>query len=1030
MKRLLLVSCLALTLAALAGLGVNRAGQKPALPNPKDIHDPANAVANLEIHPELQATLFASEPKITNPTNLDIDHRGRVWICDVKNYRGNNGKRPEGDRILILEDTDGDGVADKVKTFYQGRDVDSAMGICIVGDKVIVSASPNVLVFTIDHNDNILKKEVLFTKTGVSQHDHTAHSFVIGPDGKLYWNFGNEGHAVHDKNGKPVVDLAGNVVNDRGQPYRQGMVFRCDLDGSNFEVLGHNFRNNYEVAVDSFGTLWQSDNDDDGNRGVRINYVMEYGNFGYVDELTGAGWQTKRTNMETEIPLRHWHQNDPGVVPNLLQTGAGSPTGICIYEGTLLPKVFHNQIIHCDAGPSIVRSYPVAADGAGYKVTQTVNILDGNKRNNWFRPADVCVAPDGSIFVTDWYDPGVGGHGQRDLDRGRIFRVAPPGVKYNVPRCDFNTTAGAVEALKSPNQATRYEAWNLLHRLSNVNDGKRPAVRHTVEDALLKLWQSDNPRYRARALWLLGKIPNRGPHYALAAITDTDPDIRIAGIRLARDLKLNIIPVVRILVNDPSPAVRRDCAIALRHHKSPEAAQLWVSLAQKHDGKDRWYLEALGIGADRKWDTYLGAWAVAISGPNPLETRAGRDIVWRSRCANTPNLLQIIVSEQKTPVDEMPRMMRAFDFQSQSPVKQKALTELAFGDLPADRQAFVSAEAIRRLGNVDLKSQPQLAAKIDTLLDRRRGTPDFVTLVGQFGLSARYPEVLKLAQKHPTEQVGVDAMRLLMEKDQRPLVRTALAGDKEAAIATAQALGSAAHERATELLLPIVQDAKQDTELRRQATRALARNKVGAQKLIQLAQASKLDASLKEAAGSALSLAPWNDLRKPIAELFPAPAGKDNRPLPAISTLVKMQGNPAKGRDVFAKAGTCAKCHVVNGEGKEVGPNLSEIGKKLSREAIYESILYPSASISHNYETHVVETKSGNVVTGLLVSKTPTEITLKDNEALVRTFKTAEVESVTRSPVSLMPADLHKQMTTQEMADLVEYLQTLREARK
>jgi len=328
MKRLLFVIAVALGVAVLAGVGINRAAQKQPLPNPKDIHDPANAVANLDVHPELQATLFASEPKITNPTNLDIDHRGRVWICDVKNYRGNNGKRPEGDRILILEDTDGDGVADTVKTFYQGRDVDSAMGICVLGNKVIVSASPNVLVFTFDENDKVTKKEVLFTKTGISQHDHTAHSFVFGPDGRLYWNFGNEGHAVHDKNGKPVIDVAGNTVNDKGQPYRQGMVFRCDLDGSNFEVLGHNFRNNYEVAVDSFGTLWQSDNDDDGNKGVRINYVMEYGNFGYVDEITGAGWQAKRTNMEKEIPDRHWHQNDPGVVPNLLHTGAGLNTNV------------------------------------------------------------------------------------------------------------------------------------------------------------------------------------------------------------------------------------------------------------------------------------------------------------------------------------------------------------------------------------------------------------------------------------------------------------------------------------------------------------------------------------------------------------------------------------------------------------------------------------------------------------------------------------------------------------------------------
>jgi hypothetical protein len=116
------------------------------------------------------------------------------------------------------------------------------------------------------------------------------------------------------------------------------MVFRCELDGSKVELLAWNFRNNWEVAVDSFGRIWQSDNDDDGNKGVRINFVMEFGNYGYKDEMTGAGWQTPRLGMESDIPLRHWHQNDPGVVPNLLQTGAGSPTGMQVYEGDLLPS--------------------------------------------------------------------------------------------------------------------------------------------------------------------------------------------------------------------------------------------------------------------------------------------------------------------------------------------------------------------------------------------------------------------------------------------------------------------------------------------------------------------------------------------------------------------------------------------------------------------------------------------------------------------------------------------------------------------
>ncbi|MCS5628692.1 MAG: NPCBM/NEW2 domain-containing protein, partial [Planctomycetes bacterium] len=101
-----------------------------------DSREPGDALAGLDVHADLDATLFASEPTIVSPTNLDIDHRGRIWICEVVNYRRNNGRRPEGDRIVILEDSDGDGVSDKSKVFYQGRDIDSAMGIVVLGNKV------------------------------------------------------------------------------------------------------------------------------------------------------------------------------------------------------------------------------------------------------------------------------------------------------------------------------------------------------------------------------------------------------------------------------------------------------------------------------------------------------------------------------------------------------------------------------------------------------------------------------------------------------------------------------------------------------------------------------------------------------------------------------------------------------------------------------------------------------------------------------------------------------------------------------
>src|SRR6185436_19901668 len=295
-----------------------------------------------------------------------------------------------GDRIVILEDTNGDGIADKETVFYQDPAINSALGVCVLGNKVIVSSSPHVFVLTdVDGDGKADKRELLFTGISGKDHDHGVHAFVFGPDGKLYFNFGNAGShlfyptqlsiPLHGDPGKvemkPVVDLQGNEVNEKGKPYRQGMVFRCNMDGSELETLAWNFRNNYEVAVDSFGTLWQSDNDDDGNRGVRINYVMEHGNFGYTDEMTGASWgkawekAKAKGASENEKPSYHWYQQDPGVVPNLLTTGNGSPTGIAIYEGSLLPEVFRNQIIHCDAGPKVVRAYPVKNQGAGYSAT-------------------------------------------------------------------------------------------------------------------------------------------------------------------------------------------------------------------------------------------------------------------------------------------------------------------------------------------------------------------------------------------------------------------------------------------------------------------------------------------------------------------------------------------------------------------------------------------------------------------------------------------------------------------------------------
>ena len=634
----------------------------------------------------LDVSLFASEPSVRNPTDMDIDARGRVWVTEGVNYRSSFQKwgvlQPAGDRIVILEGMSGGEVKETV--FYQDPSINTALGICVLGNKVIVSDAPNVFVLTdTDGDGKADKRELLFTGIGGRDHDHGVHAFVFGPDGKLYFNMGNEGkHLFYPLNKdvplhgpvenvgmKPVVDLEGNEVNSQGKPYRMGMAFRCNLDGSEVETLAWNFRNNYELAVDSYGTIWQSDNDDDGNRGVRINFVMEHGNYGYCDEMTGAGWPTawekakSKGAAEDSKVFYEWHQYDPGVVPNLLNTGAGAPCGIISYEGKLLPEIFRNQMIHCDAGPKVVRAYPVQADGAGYRAS-TQDIL--STKDDWFRPVDVCAAPDGSLYVADWNDAGVGGHYMADQKletmTGRIYRIAPKRNQPSVPPLDSNTIEGLVAALQSPNLSRRYIGWTRLHEMQTK-----------AEPALLKLWQGEDAPMRARALQLLARINGKESQYVAEALKDTNPDIRITGIRLGRELKQDVIPLIKQLARDPSAQVRRECALALRHQKSPEAPKLWADLALQYDVHDRWYLEALGIGADRQWDAYLDAWLAAAG--DQCNSPAGRNIIWRSRSKKSPALLVKIIRDKSLTASDRDHYFRAMDFIT-GPEKEAALIEL------------------------------------------------------------------------------------------------------------------------------------------------------------------------------------------------------------------------------------------------------------------------------------------------------------------------------------------------------------------
>ncbi len=984
---------------------------------------PENAIKGLKVADGLRLQLFASEPVMSNPTNIDVDDKGRVWVCEAYNYRPaitGSATKKEGDRILILEDTNADGISDKSTVFYQGPEVESPLGIWVMGNQVIVSQSPYVWLFTDENNDGKAdKKEILLQGIGGTQHDHGMHAFTFGPDGKYYFNFGNEGQTLKDGKGNVLKDLEGKEISLKN--YRMGMVFRCNPDMTQIEVLGNNFRNNYEVCVDSYGTMWQSDNDDDGNKGVRINYVMDYGNYGYTDEMTGAGWQANRTNIEKEIPHRHWHLNDPGVVPNLLQTGAGSPCGMVVYEGDLLPEAFRGQMIHADAGPNVVRAYPVEKDGAGYKAS-ILNLVEG-VNDQWFRPSDVCVAPDGSLMIADWYDPGVGGHQAGDLNRGRIFRLSPPNTPYNIPTFDYSNmehpdkigTEGALKALANPNLSVRWKAWNALH-----NAGEKS------EAGLLDLYNTTpNPRLKARAFWLLAKGKN-GAKYVEMAAKDANSDIRCAAIRAARQGCADIVMTIKHalgafdLLKTVDKQVLRECLIALRHNESPEAKGLLFALASQHDGKDRWYLEALGIGADGQWDALLGRLLTATSNLKFSE-EAVKDIVWRSRGEQSATFLSAFVQDAKTPLKDRLRYFRAFDF---IPSKNKSAILLKMIKDTEGGQPELTPIALRHLDADFVKNNTESKVMLSDLMKNMKGK-EYLEFADRYLLPSENERLSNIVFKNESGGANQAASILLKNTEGTALFNSILNNKKleYEAVKCLTAIRGTGSKMTLDMLKSVAFDKKRSVLMRKTAFESLGGSWGGEDLILELLKNKKIDKAYIAATVQGVSRAWRRNVRTEAAQYLGGAASVGKK-MPAIPDLLKLKGDAKAGVELFKTY--CASCHQVNGEGVDYGPKLSEIGSKLAPEGQLLAILYPDAGISFGYEGWDIKMKDGTILRGMVASRTETDWMIKMPDGALQSYKIKEMVSKKQLATSLMPAGFHESMTEQQLADLTAYLMSLK----
>jgi len=337
----------------------------------------------------------------------------------------------------------------------------------------------------------------------------------------------------------------------------------------------------------------------------------------------------------------------------------------------------------------------------------------------------------------------------------------------------------------------------------------------------------------------------------------------------------------------------------------------------------------------------------------------------------------------------------------------------------------VVVETLRRLPSFDLKSSPPTKA---ALLRHLRAHPDsdgYLQLIERFELRELDGELLATVIARPDDTAGVGAARLLL-KFGATVIHEALNDEDGAATAMAAALGRTNEPAAIELLKPLVVDTDRSAAVRMTATQAVGAGLAGQRWLLERFEQDEIPRDVHFVVASALHRSVDADVQEAARRLMPLPPAVGQEPLPPLGNLVQRRGDVVRGATAFRTTAACAKCHKVHGEGKEVGPDLSEIGSKLSREALYVGVVDPSAGINHGYESYAIVLEDGNVLTGILVSETERSITIKNAEAIVQEFSRDQIDEMVRQSVSLMPADLTKIMTVEQLVDVVEYMTTLK----
>jgi putative membrane-bound dehydrogenase-like protein len=979
---------------------------------------PQEELQSFHVNDDFKVELFASEPMVFDPVEMVFDENGKIYVAEMLDYPEDPPPgKPARSRIALLEDTDGDGKIDRRTVFADN--VLEVSGILPWKGGLLVTSAPDILFMKDTDGDGKADvRKVLYTGFPKVNPEGRITNLRLGIDNWIYAaNSGADGRITQpDHPERPPILV-------RGRDFR----FRPDRDlaepasgptqfGKTFDDWGNRFITQNTMHVRQVVIPMQylikapllevgavaEDISDHGRPSARMFPLTQ-----------PQAWRVERTNLRQqryrENRLESVRPLDPST--EMASGYFTAAAGGTIYSGDQFPEKYRGNLFTGDVSGNLVHRDILTPDGVLFKASRAPEEQDREflaSTDVWFRPCNFANAPDGLLYIMDIYrefietPESIPEAIKKDMDfwsgvdKGRIWRIVPKHASRSGslrPNLGSASSTDLVGQLANPNGWNRQTAQRLL-----IDRQDKAAV------PLLEEMAAGNPFPQARlhALWTLEGLSALTPAVVGRALHDSHPAIRENALRLAEPLLAKSKPLadaVLAMAKDPEPRVQFQLAFTLGEARDPRALPVLAGIAAAHAG-DRWFRAAvLSSAANSPFQLFV-----------TMQQRPAR---WGD--AQFLSELAALIGARHEP-GEMTRFLAT-------------LSGLRDADADSWRAAGLEGlgKGLRLAGVTGLKipaAEASLMKLLDSPSEKTQAAAREVAQHIELRAFIKKASEQALADKLPlpARAAAIRSLRGGQFSQVSPVLLKMLDPKEppELQAAAVEALSSFNDPSISSILLD--HWPAYSPEVRKRALVALLDSRDRAPALLQAMESRRIEpGALDTSARDRLLQNPDPAIRQRAQALFLTSGSDRAKVVQSFHQVVEMPGDPKRGKEVFQK--NCAKCHLPRRRGGErIGPDLSGVNNK-SKEELLTSILNPSAEIEPRFTNYVVVTKDNRMHDGIIVSETPGTLTLRgDSEEGDVTILRQNIVEIRASTVSLMPDDFEKQLSKQDLADVIAYL--------